>query len=672
MLRSPQRSIPKIGVPSPERPCYSPRSMAAKSVLGRGLGALIPTRPAGGASQRQPRLGSRARRTRRPGEMVRQIALEEIRQQPVPAAPQISSPKSLQELVESIREQGHHPSRSSSARSVAITNSSPASAAGARPEDARPQAGPGDRPRGERPQGARNGAHRESPARRSQRGRGGAEPTRGCRPSSTSSRRKSRVKVGKSRAAVANAMRLLDLEPQVQSYLTQDRLTVGHAKVLLAVKVTGGTKRSRGGNHPRSQNGARGGEAHRGTPQAPGASRTPVPAAARNRPLPARCPASRNLAPALQHLQNRLREHLRHERRLPPRREERAASRSNITATTISSASWPASDLNKTEDHSPDPSHEKTPHAHVSPAAMRHCPGRALPRAIVAPDRAVLPPGHRLSRPRTRRNPRPRPAIQLAALGVGLRRSSCRSCYALPIGFIGGIIVALVYNLIAKMTGRLEFTTVDVASALPPSIQLSLPADVHRSPGFFSVWLRGSSCGTCLAGSTTVNQNERAVKTRFGRAVRIGADRTTLDDPIAESLRPDERDRYVYPQVRVIGPGGPYLKMPWERIHKVSVATQTLNMALDLEDPKANAQGRDARSSHQGPAQHGVDRPDPLPGQREQPVCISFRREEARGSHHGVFRQRAARAHCQFRGAAHHRGGGGRRRRRQLAHRSRR
>ena len=94
-----------------------------------------------------------------------------------------------------------------------------------------------------------------------------------------------------------------------------------------------------------------------------------------------------------------------------------------------------------------------------------------------------------------------------------------------------------------------------------------------------------------LGGFYTVNQNERAVKTSFGRAQRIGANRTTLDDPISEPLRPDERDRYVYPQVRVILPGGPYLKMPWEKIHKVTVATQTLNMALDLEDPRANAQG---------------------------------------------------------------------------------
>jgi ParB family chromosome partitioning protein len=43
-------------------------------------------------------------------------------------------------------------------------------------------------------------------------------------------------KVGKSRAAIANSMRLLDLDPQVQSYLVQNRISVGHAKVLLSLK----------------------------------------------------------------------------------------------------------------------------------------------------------------------------------------------------------------------------------------------------------------------------------------------------------------------------------------------------------------------------------------------------------------------------------------------------
>ena len=43
-------------------------------------------------------------------------------------------------------------------------------------------------------------------------------------------------KVGRSRASVANAMRLLDLHAQVQTWLTQNLLSVGHAKVLLALK----------------------------------------------------------------------------------------------------------------------------------------------------------------------------------------------------------------------------------------------------------------------------------------------------------------------------------------------------------------------------------------------------------------------------------------------------
>ena len=45
------------------------------------------------------------------------------------------------------------------------------------------------------------------------------------------------LKVGRSRAAVANALRLLDLHPQVQIWLAQNLISVGHAKVLLALKA---------------------------------------------------------------------------------------------------------------------------------------------------------------------------------------------------------------------------------------------------------------------------------------------------------------------------------------------------------------------------------------------------------------------------------------------------
>ena len=43
------------------------------------------------------------------------------------------------------------------------------------------------------------------------------------------------AKVGKSRAVVANALRLLKLPPEVQTFLRDNRLSVGHAKVILGL-----------------------------------------------------------------------------------------------------------------------------------------------------------------------------------------------------------------------------------------------------------------------------------------------------------------------------------------------------------------------------------------------------------------------------------------------------
>ncbi len=93
-----------------------------------------------------------------------------------------------------------------------------------------------------------------------------------------------------------------------------------------------------------------------------------------------------------------------------------------------------------------------------------------------------------------------------------------------------------------------------------------------------------------LTGFYSVDQNQRAVKTVFGRAQRVG-NSTTLDDPIADTLRDDERQRYAFPQMRVIMPGGPYFKWPWEKIHKVSIATETVSMAYDPLAPRANNGG---------------------------------------------------------------------------------
>jgi regulator of protease activity HflC (stomatin/prohibitin superfamily) len=91
-------------------------------------------------------------------------------------------------------------------------------------------------------------------------------------------------------------------------------------------------------------------------------------------------------------------------------------------------------------------------------------------------------------------------------------------------------------------------------------------------------------------GFYTIGPSERAVLSTFGRAQRLG-DRSTLQDPIANGLRPDERDRYRYPMLRVIAPGF-YWKFPWQQVHRASVATATASIAFDPEVPTANDSGR--------------------------------------------------------------------------------
>ncbi|MEM7352865.1 MAG: SPFH domain-containing protein [Acidobacteriota bacterium] len=79
-----------------------------------------------------------------------------------------------------------------------------------------------------------------------------------------------------------------------------------------------------------------------------------------------------------------------------------------------------------------------------------------------------------------------------------------------------------------------------------------------------------------IRGFFTVRPDERAVKTSFGRAERLPGPPVDPAD-----LSEDERERYQYPQLQVIPPGGPYLKMPWQKVHKVSVATQAVDIVWD-------------------------------------------------------------------------------------------
>lgn len=92
-----------------------------------------------------------------------------------------------------------------------------------------------------------------------------------------------------------------------------------------------------------------------------------------------------------------------------------------------------------------------------------------------------------------------------------------------------------------------------------------------------------------VAGFYVIDQNQRAVITTCGRAERLKGV-TTLDLPIAEVLADDENERYAYPQVRVVQPGF-YWKWPWQEVHRVSIATNTMNMAYDPDHPQANEGG---------------------------------------------------------------------------------
>jgi regulator of protease activity HflC (stomatin/prohibitin superfamily) len=85
---------------------------------------------------------------------------------------------------------------------------------------------------------------------------------------------------------------------------------------------------------------------------------------------------------------------------------------------------------------------------------------------------------------------------------------------------------------------------------------------------------------TLLFGVYTIGPTERGVLATFGRAQRLPG--TTADDPqLGPLLSPEEQARYNYPNVRVIPPGGPYFKWPWQRLHKVDMTIQTTDLTWD-------------------------------------------------------------------------------------------
>lgn len=87
---------------------------------------------------------------------------------------------------------------------------------------------------------------------------------------------------------------------------------------------------------------------------------------------------------------------------------------------------------------------------------------------------------------------------------------------------------------------------------------------------------------TLLFGIYTIGPTERGVLTTFGRVQRtLGS---TIQDPVLGPLLTDEeKTRYDYPCIRVISPGGPYFKWPWQRLYRQDMTIQTTDITWDPE-----------------------------------------------------------------------------------------
>ena len=273
----------------------------AKIVLGRGLGALIQARSVGTSKSH---VAAVREETPAPGETVRQIKLEEIHSSPFQPRREFK-PESLAELAESIREQGIIQPlilRKVDGHYELI--------AGERRWRAAKTAGLGQAPAIVREASDREVLELALIENLQRADLDVMEEARAYHRLATEFELRQEDiarKVGKSRASVANAMRLLDLDPQVQRWLTEERLSVGHAKVLLALKSPDEQKlvaevvirqhsTVRAAEKLVADHLARQGNVHTGPgSRAPSAGKTP-----RQPPLPA----------VIQHLQNRLREYL--------------------------------------------------------------------------------------------------------------------------------------------------------------------------------------------------------------------------------------------------------------------------------------------------------------------------------------------------------------------------
>ncbi len=213
----------EIGIP---RGCVQPRALMAKAALGKGLGALISARPASPIVSPTPVVEQ--------GERVQMVPIDQVSSSPFQPRT-VFHHEQLRELVDSIKEHGIIQPlivRKRGDRFELI--------AGERRWRAAQQVGLAQVPlilREASDQDVLEIALIENLQRADLNPI--EEANAFARLAREFSLRQEDIaqKVGKSRAAVANSMRLLDLDGEVQNWLTQERISVGHAKVLLSVKA---------------------------------------------------------------------------------------------------------------------------------------------------------------------------------------------------------------------------------------------------------------------------------------------------------------------------------------------------------------------------------------------------------------------------------------------------
>jgi len=83
-----------------------------------------------------------------------------------------------------------------------------------------------------------------------------------------------------------------------------------------------------------------------------------------------------------------------------------------------------------------------------------------------------------------------------------------------------------------------------------------------------------------------IRPDECAVVTSFGRAQRLKRPEGPVDGERG-GLSDEEQMRYNYPQLRTRGPGL-YIKWPWNRVYKVRVATEALDLCWDPSREQEN------------------------------------------------------------------------------------